>query len=404
MVEPSKQLQLVFDKAVDVSRKLNHEYVTLEHLLFAMLLEESFAKIMEGFGADHELIRKNLEHYLKSNLGDITIPKEKIDKKFKPKKTHAVERVLNRAFTQVLFSGRQSIEISDVFLSMLNEQKSWAYYNISKANVDKQKFAEYLNNELEANYEDEETQGMATRALRSFTTNLNLEVDAGKIDPVVGRHEELDTIALALGRRTKNNCLLVGDPGVGKTAIAEGLAWNIVNKNVPEFLMEYNVYNLDIGSMLAGSKYRGDFEERFKLVISALKKRGKTIVFIDEAHMISGAGAAGSNSSNDLANMLKPVLTKGNIKVVASTTWEEYRKFFENDRALMRRFARVTIDEPSKTVTKDILLGIKKYYEEFHKTTITEEAVDAAIKLSVKYQADKKLPDKANHLLDCACS
>ncbi|MAV94225.1 MAG: ATP-dependent Clp protease ATP-binding subunit ClpA [Euryarchaeota archaeon] len=404
MVEPSKQLQLVFDKAVDVAKKLNHEYVTIEHLLFAMLLEETFSKVMEGFGADHELIRKNLEHYLKSNLQDITIPKEQMDKKFKPKKTHAVERVLNRAFTQVLFSGRQSIEISDVFLSMLNEQKSWAYYNIAKANIDKTKFAEYLNNELEANYEDEETQGMATRALRSFTTNLNASVDAGKIDPVVGRHEELDTIALALGRRAKNNVLLVGDPGVGKTAIAEGLAWNIVNKNVPEFLMEYNVYNLDIGSMLAGSKYRGDFEERFKLVISALKKRGKTIVFIDEAHMISGAGAAGSNSSNDLANMLKPVLTKGNIKVVASTTWEEYRKFFENDRALMRRFARVTVDEPSKAVTKEILLGIKKYYEEFHNTTITEEAVDSAIKLSVKYQADKKLPDKAIDLLDCACS
>ena len=404
MVEPSKQLQLVFDKAVDVAKKLNHEYVTIEHLLFAMLLEETFAKVMEGFGADHELIRKNLEHYLKSNLQDITIPKEQMDKKFKPKKTHAVERVLNRAFTQVLFSGRQSIEISDVFLSMLNEQKSWAYYNIAKANIDKTKFAEYLNNELEANYEDEETQGMATRALRSFTTNLNASVDAGKIDPVVGRHEELDTIALALGRRAKNNVLLVGDPGVGKTAIAEGLAWNIVNKTVPDFLMEYNVYNLDIGSMLAGSKYRGDFEERFKLVISALKKRGKTIVFIDEAHMISGAGAAGSNSSNDLANMLKPVLTKGNIKVVASTTWEEYRKFFENDRALMRRFARVTVDEPSKAVTKEILLGIKKYYEEFHNTTITEEAVDSAIKLSVKYQADKKLPDKAIDLLDCACS
>ena len=404
MVEPSKELQLVFDKAVDVSKKLSHEYVTIEHLLFAMLLEESFSKIMEGFGADHELIRKNLEHYLKSNCGDIVVPAENKDKKYKPKKTHAVERVLNRAFTQVLFSGRQSIEISDVFLSMLNEQKSWAYYNISKANIDKTKFADYLNNELEAVYEDEETQGMATRALRSFTTNLNQSVDQGKIDPVVGRKEELETIALALGRRAKNNVLLVGDPGVGKTAIAEGLAWNIVNKNVPEFLMEYNVYNLDIGSMLAGSKYRGDFEERFKLVISALKKRGKTIVFIDEAHMISGAGAAGSNSSNDLANMLKPVLTKGNIKVVASTTWEEYRKFFEDDRALMRRFARVTIDEPSKAVTKEILLGIKKYYEEFHNTIISEEAVDASIKLSVKYQADKKLPDKAIDLLDCACS
>ena len=174
----------------------------------------------------------------------------------------------------------------------MNEQKSWAYYNITKANVDKVKFADYLNNELEATYEDEETQGMATRALRSFTTNLNQSVDQGKIDPVVGRTEELETIALALGRRAKNNVLRVGDPGVGKPAIAEGLSWNIVNKNVPEFLMEYNVYNLDIGSMLAGSKYRGDFEERFKLVIAALKKRGKTIVFIDEAHMISGAGAA----------------------------------------------------------------------------------------------------------------
>jgi len=403
MVEPSKQLQLVFDKAVDVSKKLNHEYVTIEHLLFAMLCEDSFAKIMEGFGADHEFIKKNLEHYLKSNCKDIIVI-EPEKKKYKPKKTHAVERVLNRAFTQVLFSGRQSIEISDVFLSMMNEQKSWAYYNITKANIDKTKFADYLNNELEANYEDEETQGMASRALRSFTTNLNQSVDAGKIDPVVGRHEELDTIALALGRRTKNNCLLVGDPGVGKTAIAEGLAWKIVKKECPEFLQEYNVYNLDIGSMLAGSKYRGDFEERFKLVIAALKKRGKTIVFIDEAHMISGAGAAGSSSSNDLANMLKPVLTRGNIKVVASTTWEEYRKFFESDRALMRRFARVTIDEPSKEVTKEILLGIKKYYEEFHNTTITEEAVDASIKLSVKYQADKKLPDKAIDLLDCACS
>ena len=286
----------------------------------------------------------------------------------------------------------------------MNEKKSWSYYHISKADIDKDKFQDYLQNEIVESYEDEEMSGMATRALRSFTTNLNAEVDKGKIDPVIGRHTELDSIALALGRRSKNNVLLVGDPGVGKTAIAEGLAWNIVQKSCPDFLMEYSVYNLDIGSMLAGSKYRGDFEERFKLVLAALKKRGKTIVFIDEAHMISGAGAGGGNSSNDLANMLKPVMTKGNIKIVASTTWEEYRKYFEKDRALMRRFARVTIDEPSKEVTKDILLGIKKYYEEFHKTNITEEAIDTAIKLSVKYQADKKLPDKAIDLIDCACS
>ena len=327
-----------------------------------------------------------------------------LPKKWKPKKTQAVERVLNRAFTQVLFSGRNSIEVTDVFLSMFNEKKSWALYFINEVGIEKEKFADYLNNELEANYEDEEMQGMANRALRSFTTNLNIDAETGKIDPVIGRSEELENIALAIGRRQKNNVLLVGEPGVGKTAIAEGLAYNIVQGNCPEFLKEYNVYNLDIGSMLAGSKYRGDFEERFKLVIAGLKKKGKTIMFIDEAHMISGAGAGGQGQSNDLANMLKPILTKGNIKVVASTTWEEYRKFFEKDRALMRRFARVSVDEPSNEITRDILQGIKKYYEEFHKVSITDEAIDTAIKLSVKYQTDKKLPDKAIDLLDVACS
>jgi len=402
VVEPSESLQGVFDKAVNDAKKLNHDYVTLEHLLFAMLCDDGFVNIVNGFGTDPEYLKKNVEHHLKTKCEDII--REAVDKKYKPKKTQAVERVLNRAFTQVLFSGRSTIEIQDVFLSMFSEKKSWAHYYIAQSDIEKEKFADYLNNEIEQSFEDEEMAGMAARALRSYTTNLNKDAETGKIDPVIGRHEELESIALALGRRSKNNVLLVGDPGLGKTAIAEGLAWNIVNGAVPEFLKEYSVYNLDIGSMLAGSKYRGDFEERFKLVIAGLKKRGKTIVFIDEAHMISGAGAGGSQSSNDLANMLKPVLTKGNIKVVASTTWEEYRKYFEKDRALMRRFARVTVDEPSKEIAKSILLGIKKYYEEFHGVVITEEAVDSAIKLSVKYQSDKKLPDKAIDLLDCACS
>jgi ATP-dependent Clp protease ATP-binding subunit ClpA len=206
-----------------------------------------------------------------------------------------------------------------------------------------------------------------------------------------------------MGRRNKSNVILVGDPGVGKTAIAEGLAHNIVNGAVPEFLKDYTVYNLDISAMLAGSKYRGDFEERFKQVLKALSKKGKTILFIDEAHMISGAGAA-NNSSNDLANMMKPALSKGNIKVVASTTWEEYRKHFEKDRALMRRFQRITVDEPSKEMTFQILKGLKKYYEEHHKAKIKDDALRAAIELSVKYQADKKLPDKAIDLIDLACS
>tara|TARA_Y100000022_G_scaffold12649_1_gene9956 strand:- start:1766 stop:3421 length:1656 start_codon:yes stop_codon:yes gene_type:complete len=202
----------------------------------------------------------------------------------------------------------------------------------------------------------------------------------------------------------KNNVILVGDPGVGKTAIAEGLAFNIVNETCPEFLKGYEVYNLDIGAMLAGSKYRGDFEERFKMVLNGLKKKGKTVCFIDEAHNISGAGAGGGQNSNDLANLLKPVLTKGDLKVVASTTWEEYRKYFEKDRALMRRFARISVDEPDKHTTLEILAGLKKYYEEFHNATITDEGIEAAVKLSIKYQPDKKLPDKAIDLIDLACS
>jgi len=400
MVEPSAALQLVFDKSIKDAKKLQHEYVTLEHLLFAMLCEENFFNVVKGFGADVEYLKSNLEHYLTKKLDELKIE----DTKYKPKKTQTVERVLNRAFTQVLFQGRPEIELSDVLISVFSEKKSMANYFLEQAGIRKDNFAEYISNEFDTSEEAIEQSGQAQKALRAFTTNINEEVKKNKVDPVIGRNDEIERIALALGRRSKNNVLMVGDPGVGKTAIAEGLAWKIVNNDVPKFLTEYEVYNLDIGSLLAGSKYRGDFEERFKLVLAALKGKGKTIMFIDEAHMISGAGAGGGNSANDLANMLKPALSKGNIKVVASTTWEEYRKYFEKDRALMRRFQRVTVDEPTPEVTKDILNGIKKYYEEHHKTTITESAVEAAVKLSVKYQSDKKLPDKAIDLIDVACS
>ena len=401
MVEPSQELQLVFDKAVKDAQKLQHEYVTLEHLLFGMLCEEDFVNLLTTYGSDVGYIKSNIEHHLKTNCEDIKIEAVK----FKPKKTATVERVLNRAFTQVLFAGRQNIQLADVLLSMLTEKRSIAVYFLNEANIIKEKFALYLNDEVaeEIDTPDEVSNEMR-KALKSFTTNLNDEVKRGKVDPIIGRSEELESLSLALGRRNKNNVLMVGDPGVGKTAIAEGLAYKIVNGDVPEFLKEYSVYNLDIGAMLAGSKYRGDFEERFKLVLNALQKQGKTIMFVDEAHMMSGAGAAGGNSSNDLANMLKPALTKGDLKVVASTTWEEYRKYFEKDRALMRRFQRVTIDEPSPEVTKDILRGIKSYYEDYHATEITECAIAAAVKLSVKYQSDKKLPDKAIDLIDVACA
>ena len=400
MVEPGEELKLVFEKAVRDARKLRHEYVTIEHLLFAMLCEEKFDTIVNGYGVDPDFIKKNLENHLKTNCDELIVDTDK----FKPKKTAAVERVLNRAFTQVLFSGRQEIELSDVMISILAEKKSISTYWAEKAGINKDTFAEFVNSEMDEQVVDEEMSGAQQKALAAFTDNLNDRAKRNKIDPIIGRSEELELIALALGRRSKNNAILVGDPGVGKTAVAEGLAFKIVNGDVPEFLQDYEVFSLDIGGMLAGSKYRGDFEERLKLVLGALEKKGKTVMFIDEAHMMNGAGAGGQDKSNDLANMLKPALTKGNLKVVASTTWEEYRKHFEKDRALMRRFQRITVDEPTPEVAKDILRGLKKYYEDYHKTDIQESAIEAAVKLSVKYQSDKKLPDKAIDLIDVACS
>jgi len=401
MVEPSSELQQVFEKAIDVAKKLKHEYLTIEHLLFSMLCEESFSKCVTGYGADAGFLKKNLELYLKNKCDEIVTEVTDV----KPRKTQAVERVLNRAFTQVLFNGRQKIEPTDVFLAMMAEKRSYANYYIGQAEIDKDKFADYLNSEITESEESEEPRdGQGERALKAFTTNLNEAVKKNKVDPVIGRIDELENIALSLGRRSKSNVILVGDPGVGKTAIAEGLAFNIVKGAVPDFLKEYTVYNLDISAMLAGSKYRGDFEERFKLVLRGLDKKGKTVLFIDEAHMISGAGAGGSQNSNDLANMMKPALSKGNIKVIASTTWEEYRKYFEKDRALMRRFARISIDEPTPEMAVQILKGIKKYYESHHNVKIKDDAIQAAVKLSIKYQTDKKLPDKAIDLIDLACS
>ncbi len=399
MVEPSDNLQAVFEKAIDTAKKLHHEYLTIEHLLFAMLLEDSFTNTVQGYGANTENLRKNLGEYLQDKCQEITTT----DVVVKPKKTQSVERVLNRAFTQVLFNGRQRIEPTDVFLAMMAEKRSWAFFYIAQAEIDKEKFADYLNTSADADSTDEQKEPQVDKALAQFTTNLNEQVKKNKIDPVIGRVEELENVALAMGRRSKSNVILVGDPGVGKTAIAEGLAYNIVKGAVPDFLKDYTVFNLDISAMLAGSKYRGDFEERFKAVVKSLTKKGKTILFIDEAHMISGAGSA-SNSANDLANMMKPALSKGNIKVVASTTWEEYRKHFEKDRALMRRFQRITVDEPSSEMALQILKGIKKYYESHHNVKIKDDALQAAIKLSVKYQTDKKLPDKAIDLVDLACS
>ena len=400
MVQPSKEFEQVLTSASEIAKKLQHEYITVEHILAGMMENTLFVELLNNYRkSSGQQLKTLIFEHLETKCDDIVVSST-----IKPKKTAAFERLLNKSFTQVIFNNRQQVEIIDAFLMMMNEKKSWSFFYIAKVGIEKEQFAEFLNANASGTASSPSTnEEKENKALALYTTNLNQQVKNKKIDPVIGRTDELEQVALALGRRTKNNCVLIGDPGVGKTTIAEGLAYNIVNGTVPEFLKEYTVFNLDISAMLAGSKYRGDFEERFKQVITALEHHGNTVLFIDEAHMMNGAGAS-QNNSNDLANMMKPALSKGNIKVMAATTWDEYRKHFEKDRALMRRFQRITIDEPTPEVAVKILKGLKKYYESHHNVKIKDAAIQSAVKLSVKYQSDKKLPDKAIDLIDCACS
>jgi len=403
MLEPNKDLEEIFEKAVQVASVNSHEYVTLEHFLFSMLNNDAFVKLLTSFGTDVKVLKDDVENYISNDLKEIV--NADIEK---PKKTSAVDRMLNRAFTHVLFGGRQVIEPVDCFISMFAEKKSHAHYFVHKANIDKDQFINFIKKDI---VKDEELtdegmtrqQAQLEKMIVQFCTNLTAKAKNKKIDPVIGREKEIEEIQLVLARRTKANAIMIGDPGVGKTAIAEGLARKIVEGNVPKFIQDHAVYSLDISAMLAGSKYRGDFEERLKSVINAIEKRGKCILFIDEAHMMNGAGAS-SGGSNDMANMLKSALGKGTIKVVASTTWDEYRKHFEKDRALMRRFQRVTIDEPDEATAIKIVKGLKKYYEKHHNVKITNQAIIDSVKYSIKYMTDKKLPDKAIDLIDCACA
>ena len=402
-LQPNKDLEQIFESAVRLANEYNHEYVTLEHFLHSLVTNEAFASLLTNFGADVKTLTNDVTKFIQENLKEIVNPN--IDR---PKKTHTVDKVLNRAFTHVLFSGRQVIEPVDCFISMFAEKKSYAIYFIRKANIDKDKFLNFVQKEIikEEAAESHELQNknpQLERMINQFCTNLTAKAKAKKIDPVIGREKELEEIQLVLARRNKANVMLIGDPGVGKTAIAEGLARKITEGNVPKFLQEHTVYNLDISAILAGSKYRGDFEERLKMVFGAIEKKGRSIIFIDEAHMMNGAGAV-NGGSNDMANILKPVLSKGTLKIIASTTWEEYRKHFEKDRALMRRFQRVTVDEPSEATCIKILKGLKKYYEKHHGVKITNQAIIDSVTYSVKYMSDKKLPDKAIDLIDCACA
>ena len=401
MLEPSQDLEKIFERSVKIAANHNHEYITIEHFLYSVLLDDKIEKMLTDFGTEVDELKANVVKFIDEELKDIAVP----ELKHKPKKTNSMERMLNRAFTQVLFNARTVIEPLDCLLAIFQEKKSHAAFFLKQAKIDKEKFVEFINNEALLTEEDstpaDAKAAHLERILVQFCTNLNNKVKQKKIDPVIGRESELEEIQLVLARRTKANVMLIGDPGVGKTAIAEGLARNIVEGKVPKFIAESTVYNLDISAMLAGSKYRGDFEERLKMVLTALEKKKNSILFIDEAHMMSGAGAV-SGGANDMSNMLKPALQRGTLKVIASTTWEEFRKHFEKDRALMRRFQRVTVDEPSEAVAIKIMKGLKKYYEKHHGVKITNQAIIDSVKYSTKYITDRKLPDKAIDLIDCA--
>ena len=399
MIQPNPEIEVIIDSATAKAKFYGHEYMTLEHLLYGIVTYEPFGKLIESYGVDTTGLVDDLEKYLAQRTE--LISKDNSE----PRRTHSVERTLNRALTQVLFSARRTLTVIDLLISVTQETNSHAAYFLLKYGVeDRDDLIKFYNEHYNAKGgRKSANEKKATEILKEYCTDLNELAQEGKIDPVIGREYEIEEITHVLAKRNKSNVLMVGDPGVGKTAIAEGLALRITRAEVPEYLKDYTVYNLDIGSLLAGSKYRGEFEEKFKDVIKALTIKGKCVLFIDEAHQMQGAGS-GNSSSVDFANMIKPALTKGQIKVIASTTWEEYSQSFEKDRALMRRFYRLGVDEPTPMVAKDILRGLRDKFETFHGGSITDEAIESAVDLSVRYQNDKKLPDKAIDLIDTACA
>ena len=394
----SKEIDALLERASQLAVKSKHRYITTEHLLLVMLRDKTFRNALIEFGVQVSEMEKEVENFVSNNGILATDPTEAGQQK-----TQALDRVLNRAFTQVLFSGRNQLNVFDIFMSILTENSTHSSYFIMKYGIKKDELLSFLGENYAKKLRTQEQDLYYESILEEFCIDLNEQAAKGKIDPVIGRDTEVDDICQVFARRNKSNVLIVGDPGVGKTAIAEGIANRLNEGSVPEYLKDHVVYNLEIGTLLAGTQYRGQFEERVKEVLDALIKKGNTILFIDEAHTMKGAGTGGQGGT-DFANMIKPYLSKDRLKVIASTTWEEYSKSFEKDRALMRRFYRIDISEPTPKMAKKILSLTAKYYESFHNARINPDAIESAVDLSVRYQANSRLPDKAFDLIDSACA
>ena len=395
----SPEIESIIEQSIAYAKERKHQYVTVEHLLLALVTHKPFKKCLVSFGADVDTMEEEVGAYL-NGLHAI----ESHNPEIVPRRTNSLERVMNRSVTQVLFTGRRQVTTIDLFLSIAAEGNSHAHYFLLKYGVNKTEFLQHWQKTYKGqDYNTNLTENQADEILEEYTTNMTKLAESGKLEPVIGRTKELEDIINVLAKRFKSNVLMVGDPGVGKTAIVDGLAQAIVNDEVPEFLKGHELYSLEVSSLLAGSKYRGDFEEKVKAVIEALNTKKKAILFIDEAHTMQGAGSS-NNGGPDFANMIKPAITKGTLKVIASTTWEEFYESFEKDRALMRRFYRIGIDEPAPDATIRILSGLAARLNDFHEVNITDEAIKASVEMATRYISDRKNPDKSIDLLDAACA
>ncbi|HTT82084.1 MAG TPA: ATP-dependent Clp protease ATP-binding subunit ClpA [Rhizomicrobium sp.] len=405
----SRSLEQVLHRAIKLASDRHHEYATLEHLLLALLDDADAAQVMKACNVDLDALRRSLVKYVDHELLTLVIEDGE-----DAKPTTGFQRVVQRAVLHVQNSGRDEVTGANVLVALFTERESHAVFFLQEQNMTRLDAVSYISHGIAkrpgmtqqkaARGADDDEDGEkpskhGSDALEAYCVNLNEKAKAGRIDPLIGRDAEVDRTIQILCRRQKNNPLFVGDPGVGKTAIAEGLARKIVKHDVPEVLQACTIFALDMGALIAGTRYRGDFEERLKSVVKELENTPGAILFIDEIHTVIGAGAT-SGGAMDASNLLKPALQAGTLRCIGSTTYKEYRQYFEKDRALVRRFQKIDVAEPTVPDTIKILKGLKPYFEEYHKIRYTSEAIKAAVELSAKYINDRKLPDKAIDVID----
>ncbi|MEQ1617224.1 MAG: ATP-dependent Clp protease ATP-binding subunit ClpA [Terricaulis sp.] len=406
----SRTLELTLRRALALATQHRHEFVTLEHLLLSLIDDDEAGQVMHACKVDLEKLRMNLNAYLETELDNLVIPNRDLEE---PRPTAGFQRVLQRAMLHVDSSGGREVTGANVLVALFSERESHAAYFLQEQDMTRYDAVNYIAHGLPkragaaqprpvrgANEDDgERVVKSGQEALAAYCVDLNKKAKEGKIDPLIGREAEVTRAIQILCRRQKNNPLLVGDPGVGKTAIAEGLARKINEKQVPEVLADATIFSLDMGSLLAGTRYRGDFEERLKSVMKELENHPKAILFIDEIHTVIGAGAT-SGGAMDASNLLKPSLQSGHLRCMGSTTYKEYRQHFEKDRALARRFQKIDVNEPSIPDAIKILMGLKPYFEDYHKVKYTDDAIKIAVELSSRHMGDRKLPDKAIDVID----